>query len=140
MPDNSEENPYASPNEPQATSPPQVTQSGTPVHVQGWFAFLFGFSMIFMVTLSIPVNNYHPNIQPVSTVVSLGQYYQETLQEIFHPSPSNSPSGNSPALFFSLLAMHLLASTAGGLVGLAIGWVLKRLGFEIQIGTPPPCR
>ncbi len=139
MPDGSKDNPYRSPTEVQTPPTLQAVDSGKPLLLRGWVVFLFGFFLTFGGLLGTPVENYHPNIRPVSTVVSLGRYYQETFRELLFPSP-NSRNGNNLKLFFSRFGVQVLVSAGGGLVGLAIRGILTRLGINIQIGTIPPPR
>lgn len=131
MPDSPTDNPYRSPAQTSQKDPAPIQPN---VRERRIF-FGLGFAVVFAAALVVPVENRHSGIRPVSTLVSLGRYYVETLREVIHRAPS-AQSSNSVFIFYSRFYFHLSASLVGGLLmGIPVHWGLDRLGFLERFRT-----
>lgn len=128
MPNSSTDNPYQSPTE----ATPNESAAIHSIITERRFSFCLGFAFLFVALLAIPVTNHHATVRPISTVVSLGRYYGESIRELVHLAPADT-SSNRLSLFFSRLGIHLFASVMGGLLSLMVYLGLDHLGLLTRL-------
>jgi hypothetical protein len=92
-----------------------------------WLWFVAGFFLVFIgMLLTMPMHSMHPSGNAL-IICKLWQYYLMEIPRALSPWQVVGPvTGNASALTVTAL-LHVLFSTFGGAVMLAVGWLVGKI-------------